>query len=245
VQVTLVDGTTKDLLQKAYPISNFIAAGFSGSVRIGFMLIQSLRDFLKLPPEEQDQIAWDPLWVSTNWVPIAKSVFDHAPEVERKLGSKLLMVGVSPDQNSGLGAKVYFTRFSYPDFKPGIMCHPIKLCSIGSGAGIKLYKHRIKPLFRFTSGILKAEVGQQDGWARQLGFSISRTLADHPQPGISRHIHIIIIRRGNILIDTNDENIYSADDSRVEIRMPHVAQGYDEFMALAQSVGHDAACAIC
>jgi len=38
VQVTFRDGNTKDLLQKAYPVSNFIAAGFAGSVRIGFKL---------------------------------------------------------------------------------------------------------------------------------------------------------------------------------------------------------------
>ena len=49
VQVTFPDGSTKDLLQKAYPLSNFIAAGFAGSVRIGFMLLDSLSQFLQLP----------------------------------------------------------------------------------------------------------------------------------------------------------------------------------------------------
>ena len=41
VQVTFADGNTRDLVQKAYPLSNFIAAGFAGSVRVGFMLLQS------------------------------------------------------------------------------------------------------------------------------------------------------------------------------------------------------------
>jgi hypothetical protein len=245
VQVTFRDGNTKDLLQKAYPLSNFIAAGFAGSVHIGFRLLQSLSDFLKLPSEALNQFAWDPLWVSANWATIAKSVFERAPTAERALGSKILMVGVSPDENCGLGAKVYFTRFATPDFQPGVMSRPIKLCSIGSGAGVAEYKRSIKPLFRLTSGILRAEVGQQGGWARQLGFSISRTLTDYPRRGISRHIHIIIIRRGSILIETNDENIYAGDAPRIEIRMPQVAQGYKEFLALAQSAGHDAAGAIC
>lgn len=31
-----------DILQKAYPLSNYILGGFAGSVQIGFMFLQSL-----------------------------------------------------------------------------------------------------------------------------------------------------------------------------------------------------------
>ena len=190
-------------------------------------------------------MAWDPAWVSRNWAPLAKAVFDQATQDEKKLGARILMLGVSPTEASGLGAKVYFTRFSEPDFVPGIMTRPIKLCSIGSGASISEYKLRMKPLFRLTSGIHQAEVGSPGGWARQLGFSISRKLADFPRSGISRHVHIIIVRRGSILVETNDENIYCGDEPRIEIRMPPVARGYQEFRNLAASSGHDAAGAVC
>ena len=50
VQVTLSDGSTRDMLRKAYPVANVIAAGFAGSVRIGFSLIQSLESILIPPP---------------------------------------------------------------------------------------------------------------------------------------------------------------------------------------------------
>ncbi len=83
------------------------------------------------------------------------------------------------------------------------------------------------------------------GWARQLGFVISRALADHPKHGISRHIHILIVRRGSILVETNDENIYPPDGPRIEIRMPEVARGYEQFRAMADSNGHKAAGACC
>lgn len=245
VQVTFCDGKTKDLVQKAYPISNFIAAGFAGSVYIGFMLLQSLSDFLRIPPDDIDRLAWDPLWVSNNWSPIAKSVFEQAPSIEKTLGSKLLMVGASTQEASGLGSKIYFTRFSSPDFRPGIMSRAIKLCSIGSGSGVLEYKHSIKPLFRLSSGILRAEIGQQGGWARQLGFSISWKLADRPHRGISRHVHIIIVRRGAIDVETNDEDIYKGDDPPIKIRMPVVAKSYEEFVGLAQSMGQDTAGAAC
>ena len=231
VQVTFVGGHTSDLLQKAYPLSNFIAAGFAGSVRIGFDLLDSLYTLLALPSEALKAGAWEPPWVSEQWVPIAKS--------------QVLMVGVSPNENCGLGAKVYFTRFVAPEFRPQIMSRATKLCSIGSGAKKIEYKHSLKPLFRLTSGILKAEVMQPGGWARQLGFSISRALADYPHRGISPHIHIVIVRRGSILVETNDENIYPPDGPRIEFRMPRIAQGYEEFLGLAQALGYDGAGATC
>lgn len=245
VQVTFDDGRTKDLVQKAYPISNFIAAGFAGSVQIGFMLLHSLSDFLQLPSEKLDQCAWDPVWVSTNWAAIAKSVYEQASEVEKELGSKFLIVGISPTESCGLGAKVYFTRFSSPNFTPGIMARAIKLCSIGSGAGITEYKRKIKPLFRITSGILQAEVGQEGGWARQLGFSISRILADKPHSGISRHIHTTIVRRGSIVVENNNETIYPEIGTPIVVEMPKVASSYDEFVTLANSSGHIATGSTC
>jgi len=239
VQVTFRDGRTQDLVQKAYPLGNFVAAGFAGSVHIGFMLLEGLSDYLALPSDDLKTMACDPRWVSANWAPLARSLYDQAPEGEKLLGSRILMVGVSPSEPCGLGAKVYFTRFASPDFRPCLMSRAIKTCSIGSGAGMNVYKQRLKPHFRLTDRIHQAEVGQEGGWARQIGFSISRALSDHPRSGISRHMHILMIRRGSILVETNDENIYHRDGSRLEIRMPVVARGYAEFQAMAASSGHE------
>jgi hypothetical protein len=246
VQVTLKDGRTRDLLQKAYPITNSIAAGFAGSVEIGFVLLQSLTDFLRLP-NWNDQVGWDPRSAAVNWAPIAKALFGKAPVAERALGSKILMAAASPNENCGLSAKTYLVRFSEPDFQPGIMGRPFKLCSIGSGARFDEYHKRLKPLFRWEGHIrtLQAQVGDPNGWARHMGFRISRSLARHPHSGISRHIHIIIVRRGATVVETNDENIYRGDDPRIEIRMPKVAQGLVQFRALAAAAGHDAAGAVC
>jgi hypothetical protein len=246
VQVTLRDGQTRDIVQKAYPLGNFVAAGFAGSVQIGFLLLQSLKDFLALPPEEAKTLAWDPPWVSSSWAPTAKSIFDRASQDEKSLGARVLMVGASPTEACGLGAKIYFTRFASPDFRPHLMTRAVKRCSIGSGAGVSEYKHHLKPLFRLTSGILRAEVGQPGGWARQFGFSISRALSNHPRSGISRHIHILIIRRGSMLVETNDANIYPPGDApRIEVRMPAVARDYEEFQGMAASYGHDPTGATC
>ena len=137
VQVTFESGVTRDLVQKSHPISNFIAAGFSGSVRVGFALLQSLADCTKLPDEALETQAWDPVWVATHqWAPAARSVFKAAPYKERDLGASVLLLGASPTENTGLGAKMFLVRFAAPDFKPGIMARFIMSCSIGSGAGV-------------------------------------------------------------------------------------------------------------
>ena len=108
IQVTYPDGTTKDLIQKAYPITNFIAAGFAGSVRIGFTLLQSLAEYTLLPDDVLRTQAWDPLWVARRWSPIAKSVFDSAPSLEKALGARMLLVGASPTENAGAGARMFY-----------------------------------------------------------------------------------------------------------------------------------------
>ena len=75
---------------------------------------------------------------------------------------------------------------------------------------------------------------------------MSRALSDYPRAGISRHIHILIVRRGGISVETNDENIYPPGDApRIEIRMPTVAQGYQQFQSMAAASGHDSVGAMC
>jgi ATP-dependent protease HslVU (ClpYQ) peptidase subunit len=51
VRVTFSDGSERDLVQKAYSVGPYILAGFAGSVKIGFQLIESLARFLIVPPD--------------------------------------------------------------------------------------------------------------------------------------------------------------------------------------------------
>lgn len=243
VQVTFANGKTKDLLQKAYPLGDSVAAGFAGSVKIGFRLLESLSNFLNLPPEDAQRIAWDPS--CAKWAPIARAIFNSSEDVERALGSRILVVIASPHEPCGFGAKIYFTRFASPDFQPGLMSRPIKLCSIGTGAGVRVYKHRLKQHFRVAAGINRAEGAKPGGWAEEICSSISRALTTDPRAGISRHVHMLIIRRGNVRVGTNNENIYPSVGPRIEIRMPAVARGYQEFQTMAASSGDDFAGAMC
>ena len=129
-----------------------------------------------MPDEDLKTQAWDPVWVSERWAPIARSVFESAPQEEQALGAQVLLLGASPQENAGLGAKMFMVRFASPDFRPGVMARFIMWCSIGSGAGVSEYKRRLKPHIRFLSGIHKAEVMNPNGWAQQLAFSLTQSL---------------------------------------------------------------------
>jgi hypothetical protein len=245
VQVTLKDGTTHDVLQKGYAVANFIAGGFAGSVKIGFMLVQSLADHLAPPTEMEEASAWEPVAAAVSWAPIAKQVFASAEASERKLESRFLVVGASPTERQGLGSKIYFARFASPEFEPQIMSRAIKICGIGTGAAVREYKHSIKPLFRLSSGLLKAEIVRPGGWGNHLGHSISHTLDWHPRSGISRHLHAILVSREGFRFGNTNQTIHHKDGSRTEHKMPVVAQSYEQFLAMTKASGSEAANATC
>ncbi len=245
VQVTLRDGSTRDLLQKAYPVANSIAAGFAGSVRIGFSLIESLESALTPPPGTSKTALCHPVLAANGWAPIAKEVFDSASAEERALGSRVSMVGVSPNEEAGLGPKIYFARFASPDFSPQIMTRTVKICSIGTGASIQRYKHSIKPLFRLSSGILQAEVGNSGGWGVTLGYSIANATNWYPHPGISQHVLTILVARQGFMYANSDQRTHHNDGTVTERKMPPLARTYGQFLAMLRSGSSDAACAVC
>ena len=72
VRVTLGDGTEVDCLQKLYSIGRHVAAGFAGSVIIGFAMIDELR---RLAAYEDERMACDPLAIEKQWPDQARRIF--------------------------------------------------------------------------------------------------------------------------------------------------------------------------
>jgi len=248
VQVTFRTGQTVDLIQKAYPLGKFIVGGFAGSVMIGFRLLQNLGNKLRLPPEIAHSHAWEPAWVANEWAPIAKAIFQSAPAEERKLGAHFLLVGISPSEHMGAPEfpRVYVIRFSSPDFTPGFFRKDHVVCSIGSGAGIKEYKRAIKPLFDIRSNQIQAEVAGFSSWARTLACSMSNVIEAHPRNGISKHLNVFALRRGEIICTNNDETIFTPGETEpIVIEMPKIARSYGEFLAMSEQYKASASCASC
>ena len=57
--VSFDEGKEMDCLQKVCPLSKFIAAGFSDSAKLGFILLEDLRRCLMIPQNENDTV-----WIS-------------------------------------------------------------------------------------------------------------------------------------------------------------------------------------
>lgn len=92
VQVSDDTGLRMDVLQKAYPVGNYIVAGFAGDVRPGLILLQSLWSFLNSPPPPDDE-CWDPQWVAENWPDEARRVYQQLGKEDRIQGTDVLMMG--------------------------------------------------------------------------------------------------------------------------------------------------------
>ncbi len=247
VQVTWNDGRKADTLQKAYPLGRFIVGGFAGSVYIGFRLVESLRQMLELPLQASTH-AWYPNQVAKEWTPIAKAIFESAPEAERRLGARFLIVGISPDATiSDTGIPVVLViRFSSPDFRPGFFRKSMAICNIGSGSKIASYKNSIRPLLDFKTSPVNIEVAGMGWWAKNLAQSMTRAIIENPQSGISRHLNVLAFTRGSILQTNNDETIFYPNCPSPEvIQMPRLATSYSEFQMMAAAAGIESTAASC
>jgi hypothetical protein len=200
-------GETRDMLQKIYPVGNYIVAGFAGSVKIGFLLIDNLKEILKLP-EGSENKAWYPDWVAEKFSKNAKEIFDKADDNEKQGRSQILMVGISPNENIGDSdiPKSYISILESPNFEPEIHKEPKNVYSIGSGSDIEEYIKALKDCFDIKKGwgLMKEENTFPGGWGHSIMLTLSDVIENIKRKGISRHLHICIVRRGEIWIENSD-----------------------------------------
>jgi len=237
----------ENLLRKIYDLGGPMGCGFSGSVKVGFGLVDSLRTLLRERPQLLTRCGWDPLLVAQEWAPIAKSIF-FAPSntAERKHGSAFLIVGLSPHlQSGGPGfPKVHVIRFASPDFIPRNTTAAMAIRHIGSGARVKAYKDAVRPLLDPRTGYaVPLEMHGVGMWADSIGRAMSRAINELYYPGIGQHMHIFgYSRSGNVHSNNDEEFIMPVARS---FKMPPVATSYEELMTMADALRCNAASATC
>ncbi len=241
IRVSFSDGRTLDCLQKVYGVGRFIAAAFAGSVEFGFRALHDLAEYLDpLPPGE----AWIPGWVAFKWYRRARHGFAHAPERVRRLGAEIMLVGASPNVDLGIPgfARPTVAILRAPSFEPRIL-RLNEIESIGSGRGVEPYREELARL-NADRQVRLAESGTPGGFADVLMHFIRRTLEERPDPFVSPHVHLCIVRRGEMFLHKSDYTIFEGRQQR-EVRMPPVATSWEEFLARCHEVGADATAAIC
>ncbi len=232
VRVTLADGAERDCLQKVYAVGPRIALGFAGSVAIGFSMVQRLSQLLR--PVRPGK-AWLPPVVAEWWPGDARQVFAAAPEVERALGCHLMMFGAHPNLNVGDSPwpQCYVYRFRGPDFAP-IETAGMEVVSIGSGEGVEPYQRALEELGEDDSLLeLEAAAPGASGWG--LMSAVTSLIRRTPTRGISRHLHVCLVRRTGISIQPNDEHWFGHPE--MDLVMPPVARSMGALERLLAATG--------
>ena len=158
IRVTFSDGSERDCLQKIYPMARFIAAGFAGSVRIGFEMLKGLAFQLQDAPEN---MAFFPQEVADCLTPLARDIFQSFPPEERALHSHLMLLGAHPTDNVGIPglARCSVHILRSPEFEPAIM-RIGEVVSIGSGSGVPPYQDVLANLSADPMSLLHGETEQ-------------------------------------------------------------------------------------
>lgn len=98
VRVTLADGEEIDCLQKIYPIGRHFAAGFAGSVAIGFAMVEELR---RLSSYADERMACDPRAAFREWPACARTVFSAFDGTEQNGRCHLMQLWYIRKSTSG------------------------------------------------------------------------------------------------------------------------------------------------
>jgi hypothetical protein len=237
VRVSFGNGQELDCLQKLYPMARFIAAGFAGSVEIGFRMLDGLAYQLCGAPNDQ---AFLPQEVADCFAPLAKDIFRGAPQLSRDLGSHIILLGAHPTEDLGIPgwAQCFVHVLKSPDFVPESSSIG-EVVSIGSGSQIDEYRDALARFSADPLSLIKMDIAGVGASSLILSMVIQKTVERNPARGISRHAHICIVKRGSINIQPNDENVYPPNGEKIEFRMPPVATTWDEFVKRLKSVGDD------
>ncbi len=224
VQVTCgVTGRRMDVLQKAFPVGKYIAAGFAGDVRAGLALLTNLRDFLN-PGDIPEDECWKPDWVAEHWPATAKQLYQDLLEEHSVGPTHILMVGAkrwgTPEKAVFGGAIGHISVFRSPDFVPECQQSGRKVMSIGSGSGVDKYREGLEYIMRDPDLVyMKGEVGSVGGHGRMIAFALQMEVKRAPTSGISQHFHLFTVRLGAI-------QPYSTSG------MPAVARSWPELLEL-------------
>jgi hypothetical protein len=253
IRVTLGDGSEVDCLQKIYPVARWVAAGFAGSVQIGFAMIDSLTRWGNAVEEPYAMV---PAVLAREWPTTARRIFASFPANEREAASHILMISTDPQDDEGNPnwPRSYVHIFRSPDFQPeGIRVH--EMGSIGSGS---VYEQCRKVIDEFSESFdrrmfhMKASVGTLGGMGTSIGHDLT-TILMRTQPGsISSHLHYCWVYRGQIIIETNNRILNGRwtisplghtqdqfndrdeilDEGAIAFQMPTVATNWDELVQM-------------
>ena len=228
-RVTFGDKREADLIQKVYWIGRDMVAGFSGSVKIGFALLNDLAR--KLMPENGADVIWKPEAVAKRWSVEAAALFNAHDEDERRLQCSVLIAAVAP-RNNGPFPYTVLIELRSPHFKPHYLGR-YGQTQIGSGKQNEVYREWVEGYFNNPQFMVNFAT-----WETAIGSVLAQSLSDkvkeHPKAGVSPYMHVIACGRGTRSLSRVPGH-QPWDDTPDPF--PFVATTFADFQALAEKKG--------
>jgi hypothetical protein len=199
IQVTdAANDMRADLLQKAYPVSKYVMAGFAGDVFAGLNLLENMGRFLNTQPVPDGE-CWDPQWVAENWPEHARMIFAESGKQQRVNETHIIMLGLQSKPDVLGNAIGHISVFRSPDFQPESKKGGRQAMSVGCGSNVAKYTSVLEELMVDENlQYMKAELNSIGGYGRLVTETLCRTSLLHPTEGISRHFQVFLMRMGDI-----------------------------------------------
>jgi hypothetical protein len=230
-----------DCLQKFHLMGNYIAAGFAGSVSLGFKMLDDLKAYLGEPCGE---LVWVPEYVANDWSRHAKYIFKNASFQEKEAGCQILMIAASPERNDKTvgGTNTHVIKFTCPDFEP-YFAKQTEVISIGSGSVIEKFKDALGKINNMSIEHAQVQKLNEHGLASYSMIRISEILKEYPQSGISKHIQVFTVSNSKFGMGNNDM-VYFEKGEEKRFKMPEVIKHKCEFNAFCKSKNLKAGAAV-
>ncbi len=226
-------------VQKVFNVCRSVVAGYAGGIQNGFILIESLKQFLYEPDLSK---AWDIKIAAQDWSPVAKWVFKNHKEYNRdpEMETHILLNAPHPNIDNGLPgrAKVGGVILKSPEFLPEFHSGIFDIYSIGSGSTVRKYQELIIEMSKDVVNISKMEMGQNNSGAygMAIGALINDELNQHPENGINNHLHHFNVGRFEIKESIIECRKILQNGSSELIPKPQLAKSWEELKLMHRNI---------
>lgn len=237
IRVTFKDRNgAHDGVRKIHQVAPNIVCGFAGSVKVGFEMVDSLRQYIIDGGWSADcaptgRIVW-------KWWRQARHLWASVDPTPKALGCSLMIAGAQPAKGFVHKNSVYRLRHS-SEFRPERITRDA--VSIGSGSGVEsLLKAMTTPTIdQYTLAQQHQDLSKVHPlgvYGRILATAIQATSAK----AISPHLHLCVVRCNDILWAPSHEVAPKATQGA----MPVVATDWPSFAKFASTIGAAAEAAV-
>jgi hypothetical protein len=183
-----------DCLQKIYPLGGNAICGFSGSVLLGFQIIDAFQN--AITSISKDTASNINVLANTRWPKVGRHIFREADSIEKRLGCSIIVASAHPTENFGKTpfALINIHIFRSPKFAP-VAVERRKIVSIGSGSSALEYVNVLRKM-EMDKSLIQLGVNAPQMLAFVVGHRIMRTVEEFPVKGVSKFVQYGVASRG-------------------------------------------------